>query len=309
MYCINPYCAYLTGYKTKNGKDEFFIDLQRKTLNFSRMYLDKSQRRAFCSDKVHLDPVFGFYVDQPIMLPCGHCKGCLIDRKNQKSKRIIQEASNHLFLYFVTLTYSDSNYKFSDEACKRDLQLFLKRLRKRLKDEKIRYYAVKEQGSKTKRNHFHLLIFFDNEINDLYNDEVKYSSLISKSWNLGFAYTEKIYCDEEISRIVNYVSNYVLKKMDNTRLIDFYSKGIGLQEDTIDYLETHHKFYKNGKVYNVDRTQRDKLSTTTQEVIKADNRKYYKDLYNNPLDITKQIEKNKLKIKTLQDKVKNKEKI
>lgn len=47
---------------------------------------------------------------------------------------------------------------------KRDVQLFLKRVRKSLSkysDEKIRYYAVSEYGPKTFRAHYHVLFFYD----------------------------------------------------------------------------------------------------------------------------------------------------
>lgn len=47
---------------------------------------------------------------------------------------------------------------------KRDMQLFMKRLRKVLKrytDEKVRYYIVAEYGPKTFRAHYHLLLFYD----------------------------------------------------------------------------------------------------------------------------------------------------
>ena len=49
---------------------------------------------------------------------------------------------------------------------KRDVQLFLKRVRKHLTkytDEKIRYYIVSEYGPKTFRPHYHGLFFFDEE--------------------------------------------------------------------------------------------------------------------------------------------------
>lgn len=63
---------------------------------------------------------------------------------------------------FVTLTYTDENLPLSLDGypvlCKRDVQLFFKRLRKRY-GEGIRYYACGEYGPKTKRPHYHCIIF------------------------------------------------------------------------------------------------------------------------------------------------------
>lgn len=44
---------------------------------------------------------------------------------------------------------------------KRDVQLYMKRLRKRIKNEKIRYYCVGEYGPVHFRPHYHLLLWFD----------------------------------------------------------------------------------------------------------------------------------------------------
>lgn len=63
---------------------------------------------------------------------------------------------------------------------KRDLQLFLKRLRKRL-NEKIRYYAVGEYGPVHFRPHYHLLLWFDEQ-----ETFKTIGQAIRESWPFGF---------------------------------------------------------------------------------------------------------------------------
>ncbi len=64
---------------------------------------------------------------------------------------------------------------------KKDLQLFLKRLRKNLKsNEKIRYYAVGEYGPFHFRPHFHLLLWYDSQ-----STQQEMGEAISKSWQFG----------------------------------------------------------------------------------------------------------------------------
>lgn len=66
---------------------------------------------------------------------------------------------------------------------KRDLQLFMKRLRKNLTkytDEKIRYYAVGEYGPVHFRPHYHLLIWFNQG-----ETEAAIRKVIHKSWQFG----------------------------------------------------------------------------------------------------------------------------
>ena len=58
---------------------------------------------------------------------------------------------------FITLTYSDENIPPCGHFNERDIVLFVKRLRKI--SPKIRTLGVAEYGEKTKRPHFHLLVF------------------------------------------------------------------------------------------------------------------------------------------------------
>lgn len=99
-------------------------------------------------------------------VPCGKCKFCMANRRADWSYRLQQELEVSSSAYFVTLTYADENLR-QRGLSKRDVQLFLKKLRKyESKLEKpegkkvsIRYYIVGEYGTRTGRAHYHALIF------------------------------------------------------------------------------------------------------------------------------------------------------
>lgn len=95
--------------------------------------------------------------------------------------------------------------------CKRDLDLFLKRLRSYYPDEKLRYYAVSEYGPTSFRPHWHLLLFSNSE---RFSQTV--CENVSKAWSYGR-------CDASLSRgfaapyVASYVNSFVA-------LPDFYTK-------------------------------------------------------------------------------------
>lgn len=95
-------------------------------------------------------------------LPCGQCIGCRLERSRQWAMRCVHEAKQHERNCWVTLTYND---RFLPRApsgrvtlVKRDVQLFLKRLRRRF-GKGIRYYYCGEYGDQLGRPHYHLCIF------------------------------------------------------------------------------------------------------------------------------------------------------
>lgn len=92
-------------------------------------------------------------------LPCGKCENCQIDKSNQWATRCLLEAQKWPKNAFLTLTYDDTHLPKDKSLLKADLQKFWKRLRKSLKDEKIRYYACGEYGSTTMRPHYHAAVF------------------------------------------------------------------------------------------------------------------------------------------------------
>lgn len=100
-----------------------------------------------------------------ITVPCGRCLGCRIDYSRQWANRCMLEKESwpDELCWFVTLTYDDQHLpKGSKEfptLVKKDLQLFVKRLRKATDREGIRYFACGEYGSQTARPHYHLILY------------------------------------------------------------------------------------------------------------------------------------------------------
>lgn len=106
----------------------------------------------------------GQQMPRPLIVPCGKCLSCLLHKRTEWAFRIKQEWKVSHSAHFVTLTYDRHNLKLADYTLqKRDLQLFFKRLRKRLEPVKVRYYAVGEYGSNNGRPHYHAIIFNANE--------------------------------------------------------------------------------------------------------------------------------------------------
>lgn len=99
-----------------------------------------------------------------IQVPCGKCIPCLRNKIRSFSFRLSNEMRSSQTCYFVTFTYSTENLyvdRFTGEpqCCKRDLQLFFKRLRKRYPHSNIKYFAVSEYGDEFGRPHYHAIIF------------------------------------------------------------------------------------------------------------------------------------------------------
>lgn len=74
------------------------------------------------------------------------------------------EAMQHSSNVFITLTYEDPKLPLASKSGlpslqPRDLQLFLKRLRKQMAPIELRFFAVGEYGNETERPHYHSAIF------------------------------------------------------------------------------------------------------------------------------------------------------
>lgn len=128
-------------------------------------------------------------------LPCRKCIGCRLDIARQWAIRCVHESSMHKENCFITLTYNQQNLPQGGTLVKKDVQLFMKRLRDLLHradvKSKIKYYAVGEYGSKGDRPHYHILLFGFNFPDRylLYQDHtttLHTSQVLQSLWPAGF---------------------------------------------------------------------------------------------------------------------------
>lgn len=97
-----------------------------------------------------------------IPFPCGQCLPCRINKRRVWTTRLWLEAMSHSNnLPMILLTYRDENMPLTDDGSptlsKRDIQLYVKRLRKA--GLVFRYYIAGEYGPETERPHYHALFF------------------------------------------------------------------------------------------------------------------------------------------------------
>lgn len=153
------------------------------------------------------------FSDLPVKLPCGWCLQCRLEKARQWSLRCMHEASLYDDNCFVTITYNDDNLPASGSINKRDLQLFLKRLRKAVEPHKIRFFACGEYGDQLSRPHYHVLFFgydFPDKIFWRFNKQqqkVYRSKLLEDCWQYGYSTVGNL-----TKQSVDYVCRYVLKK-------------------------------------------------------------------------------------------------
>lgn len=155
-----------------------------------------------------------------IIVPCGKCVECIERRISQWQFRLKQEEKISTSAYFVTLTYNDENLVYGSDAptlVKKDLQDFFKRLRYYEKNNKnIKYYAVGEYGTKTKRPHYHAIVF---NIRDPLN--------IERAWTKGFTYSPVLSGSSGTRYVLKYISKQTRKVSGREREFSLMSKGLG----------------------------------------------------------------------------------
>lgn len=132
-----------------------------------------------CISPLHLSPPRG-------TVPCGKCIACLKRRQDDWSIRLTKEYENSFNCYFLTLTYSDDCVPVrplggepTKVLLKRDIQLWLKRLRKSLEPHKIRFFACGEYGPTTLRPHYHVIIFN-------FPQGFQIQERVNKTWRKGY---------------------------------------------------------------------------------------------------------------------------
>lgn len=170
---------------------------------------------------------YSFYVSGGLLPPfafnrinCGQCLSCRINHAKIWSERCLLESQYWDSTLFISLTYNEANLPFNGlnpTLRKKDFQDFMKRLRKRLNC-KVSYFASGEYGGRTKRPHYHAIVFGLN-LPDLKIFKVKKTYNIYKSqflqdvWGKGFC-TVGV-CN---SLTTAYTAQYSLKKSKVVKL-------------------------------------------------------------------------------------------
>jgi len=174
-----------------------------------------------------------FYVPNPdyphisnvskVPVPCGKCPPCQLRRVSSWVYRLQREEEVSTSSFFVTLTYDTTYVPITSKGYmtldKRDVQLFMKRLRK-LHDKHVRlkYYLAGEYGGKTERPHYHLILF---------NADVE---KIHDAWGLG-----QVHVGQVTGSSIAYTCKYISKEKripmhkndDRLREFSLMSKRLG----------------------------------------------------------------------------------
>lgn len=204
-----------------------------------------------------------------VLVPCGRCPQCYKRRISGWSFRLMQEDKRSDSSLFLTFTYDTKHVPITSNGfmglSKRDVQLFIKRLRKAhtKKSKPIRYYAAGEYGGKTNRPHYHIILF---------NAQLE---LIQPSWNLG-----QVHYGEVSGASVGYTLKYMSKKSkipmhandDRQPEFSLMSKGLGDNYTTEAMVNWHksdlkERMYLNledGKKISMPRYYKQKIYTESE---------------------------------------------
>lgn len=211
--------------------------------------------------------------------PCGKCALCQAKRRRDWSFRLGVELNHSVSAYFVTMTYDEANMPRVNGVGtlhKKDCQLFLKRLRNAqrklliqyLKCEKyrypyikqslwnrlvnykidkygftdlkqVRYYLVGEYGDRTRRPHYHALIF---------NLMPSIKENIANVWRLGSCKVGTV-----TPSSINYCTKYMLKQQFGKK--DWREKPFTLMSRRpaigYQYLDKNSKYHKDNETITV----------------------------------------------------------
>lgn len=168
--------------------------------------------------------------DEELQVPCGQCIGCRLERSRQWAIRCVHESSLYDQNAFITLTYDPDQLPSNGSLVKHHFVDFMKRLRKRFNDRKIRYYMCGEYGSDDLqptglgRPHFHACLFnvdLPDRVLFSVRDDIKlYSSeILDRLWGKGYTTVGDVTFDSAA-----YCARYIAKKITGDQADTHYFK-------------------------------------------------------------------------------------
>ena len=172
---------------------------------------------ALCKFPIYLAKAGG-------IVPCGQCFTCRLNKARFWTFRLMMEAKLHERTFWTTITYNDEFLPVDAYDIRTGrvtgshplgtlfpahIELFIKRVRKAIAPNKIRYFLVGEYGETTFRPHYHVLFFGAGE-EILRTLELCWTDPKSKRV-MGFI--DREYCGPVTSQNARYTVGYTLKKL------------------------------------------------------------------------------------------------
>jgi len=143
--------------------------------------------------------------------------------------RCYQEASLHQQNCFVTLTYDDRHLPKDGKIDPDHLRLFFRRLKEHYD---FRYFGCGEYGEKTRRPHYHALIFGQDFLGERciqINGELYTNDFIQNVWKAG-----AVVCAPVSMATCCYVAGYVAKKIGDVETFSKMSRNPGIGKKWIE---------------------------------------------------------------------------
>jgi len=227
------------------------------------------------------------------VVACGKCPPCLRKRQHGWIFRLQQEEKVSSSSAFITLTYEDQFLPFNDSGhmtlVTKDHQLFIKRLRKNIKEhfpeeieKPIKYYAIGEYGDEKHRPHYHSIMF------NLPTSYLDHPQLLEKDWQKGRTQIDP--CNQ---KTIAYVTGYMKKTMyteerdpldDRKPEFSMMSKGLGanyLTQNRVKYYQQQLNPFlvvENGQKAPIPRYYKDQIFSKQQkEIINAKTEKHMQE--------------------------------
>lgn len=162
----------------------------------------------------------------PLILPCGRCTGCRLERSRQWALRLTHEKRFHDSSAFITLTYDKEHLSKDGSLDLKHFQDFMKRLRFELAPKKIRFFHAGEYGEKFGRPHYHAIIFGEDfradsiESDTSERGDTTWSSpLINRLWTKGINRVGTVTFES-----CAYVARYICKKVNGPLARSHYER-------------------------------------------------------------------------------------
>lgn len=208
-------------------------------------------------------PIFGWEgVKQglpELKLPCGKCPECQKDYYTNWATRGDRELKRWETSVFITLTYDDSHLPPDLSLNKKEIQDFIKRVKKHFgstKENPIRQSYCGEYGEQNKRPHYHAILFncdFTDKRRHHLTDQghqLYTSELLTRLWGRGlatFGYAS--------AATIAYLYKYILKKKSRKEKLS----PLIIEHEGITY-EVAHEFIESSRNPGIGAHMRDDLS-------------------------------------------------